>query len=35
MTTPMKRTTVGLWILQGLLTLVFVASGVGKFVMTA
>lgn len=25
----------GLWVLQGLLMLVFVSSGVGKFVMTA
>ena len=35
MSTPTKRTTVGLWMLQGLLMFVFVSSGVGKFVMTA
>ena len=30
-----QKTTIGLWVLQGLLMLVFVSSGVGKFVMTA
>ena len=35
MPSPTQKTTVGLWVLQGLLMLVFISSGVGKFVMTA
>ncbi len=35
MSPSMRKTTIGLWVLQGLLMLVFVASGVSKFVMTA
>lgn len=35
MPSPKQTTTIGLWVLQGLLMLVFIASGVSKFVMTA